>query len=124
MMMPANYSAIAENEMTYVVGGGLLEILGDNLPEVIHETKTLTTNIVNIIANSFVQDVVASTLGVMFGGKWLNGEKVAEAWSAKFVGNRDALNIGMSVIGNMAAVYQLATVPVKAYTKETVVKAF
>ena len=28
MMMPANYSAIAENEMTYVVGGGLLEAIG------------------------------------------------------------------------------------------------
>ena len=28
MMMPANYSAIAETEMTYVVGGGLLEAIG------------------------------------------------------------------------------------------------
>ena len=24
MMMPANFSAVAENEMTYVVGGGLM----------------------------------------------------------------------------------------------------
>ena len=28
MMMPANYSVIAENEMTYVVGGGVIEAIG------------------------------------------------------------------------------------------------
>ena len=33
MMMPANYSAIAENEMTYVVGGGLLEAIGSAPPK-------------------------------------------------------------------------------------------
>ena len=27
MMMPANFSAVAENEMTYVVGGSLVDVL-------------------------------------------------------------------------------------------------
>ena len=27
MMMPANFSAVSENEMTYVVGGGLVDVL-------------------------------------------------------------------------------------------------
>ena len=28
MMMPANFSVVAENEMTYVVGGGVIEAIG------------------------------------------------------------------------------------------------
>ena len=26
MMMPANFSVVAENEMTYVVGGGVIDL--------------------------------------------------------------------------------------------------
>ena len=31
MMMPANFSAVAENEMTYVVGGSLVDVLALSL---------------------------------------------------------------------------------------------
>ena len=118
MMMPANYSVIAENEMTYVGGGSwLLNFLGDNLPELIPNTKKLTTNLVNIIANTFVSDVLKTTVGVMFGGNW-GTEKVADAWSKAFV-KADALNTTMSVIGNMAAIYQLATKDVKTVVADT-----
>ena len=123
MMMPANYSVIAENEMTYVGGGfDLLSFLGDNLPEVIHNTKTLTTNLVNIVANTFVAPVVSSTLGIMFSGEWgVNNNTIGNAWTTAFYKKGDILNTAMGVVGNLAAVYQLATVPVKTYTKETIV---
>ncbi len=47
MMMPANYSAIAENEMTYVVGGGLLEAIGSVTAPVwgAANVKTFNTNL-------------------------------------------------------------------------------
>ena len=42
MMMPANFSAIAENELTYVVGGSAATDFA----------KTLNTNLVTIVGNS------------------------------------------------------------------------
>ena len=66
MMMPANYSAIAENEMTYVVGGGLLEAIGSVTAPVwgAANVKTFNTNLLTIIGNSFVTDVISGTVGV------------------------------------------------------------
>ena len=58
MMMPANYSAIAENEMTYVVGGA----------SVLEGLQKLGQNTWTIIGNSFVKTLVDNTLGIMFGG--------------------------------------------------------
>ena len=67
MMMPANYSAIAENEMTYVVGGGLLEAIGSVTAPVwgAANVKTFNTNLITIIGNSYVSKVLGATLGVM-----------------------------------------------------------
>ena len=72
MMMPANYSAIAENEMTYVVGGGLLEAIGSVTAPVwgAANVKTFNTNLITIIGNSYVTKVVNGTLGTIFGGSW------------------------------------------------------
>ena len=83
MMMPANYSAIAENEMTYVVGGGLLEAIGSVTAPVwgAANVKTFNTNLITIIGNSYVSRVLGATLGVMFSGAWgTKDDDVAEAW--------------------------------------------
>ena len=63
MMMPANYSAIAENEMTYVVGGGLLEAIGSVTAPVwgAANVKTFNTNLITIIGNSYVSKVLGAT---------------------------------------------------------------
>lgn len=131
MMMPANYSAIAETEMTYVVGG-------DSLFPVFNPLSTLFTNIVNIIGNTFVQPVVDATVGVIFGGNYnfgnvfngigtalkgyynveTPGKDGAEATKGGFNG---VLNAGAQVLGGMAAVAQLMNNDVKVYTKENVV---
>lgn len=127
MMMPANYSAIAETEMTYVVGG-------DSLFPAFNPLSTLFTNVVNIIGNTFVQPVVNATIGEIFGGKYafgnvfkgignkLNGfygefagENVPEENRSVFNG---VLNAGAQVLGGMAAVAQLMNNDVKVYTKE------
>ena len=116
MMMPANYSAIAETEMTYVVGG-------ESLFPAFNPLSTLFTNIVNIIGNNFLQPVVDNTLGVVFGGKYqfgnvfkgignkVNGayDAVLEKKDGEVVGGQfnGVLNAGAQILGGMAAVAQL-----------------
>lgn len=119
MMMPANFSAIAETEMTYVVGG-------DSLFPIFNPLSTLFTNIVNIIGNTFVPKVVDATLGQVFGGNYAFGnvfngigDKVTGAWGEG--GFNGFLNAGAQVLGGMAAVAQLMNNDVKVFTKETVV---
>ena len=142
MMMPANYSAIAENEMTYVVGGGLLEAIGSVTAPVwgAANVKTFNTNLITIIGNSYVSKVLGATLGVMFSGAWgTKDDDVAEAWGydkdkkVTIFGKNKALwnaldpngsketngfNKFMQGIGAMAAVYTLGTSTTKSNVAE------
>ena len=138
MMMPANYSAIAENEMTYVVGGGLLEAIGSVTAPVwgAANVKTFNTNLLTIIGNSFVTDVIGGTVGVVFGGHY--GEKYKDAegkekrwtvlgknkglWTALDptpTGTTSGLNKFLQGVGALAAVYQLGTSTAKAAVAES-----
>ena len=142
MMMPANYSAIAENEMTYVVGGGLLEAIGSVTAPVwgAANVKTFNTNLITIIGNSYVSKVLSATLGVMFSGAWgTKDDDVAEAWGydkdkkITIFGKNKALwnaldpnddketngfNKFMQGIGALAAVYTLGTSTTKSNVAE------
>lgn len=142
MMMPANYSAIAENEMTYVVGGGLLEAIGSVTAPVwgAANVKTFNTNLITIIGNSYVSKVLGATLGVMFSGAWgTKDDDVAEAWGydkdkkITIFGKNKALwnaldpngyketngfNKFMQGIGALAAVYTLGTSTTKSNVAE------
>ena len=130
MMMPANYSAIAETEMTYVVGG-------ESLFPAFNPLSTLFTNIVNIIGNNFLQPVVDNTLGVVFGGNYnfgnvFNGIGTAlkgyynvetpgkDGAKPTKGGFNGVLNAGAQVLGGMAAVAQLMNNDVKAYTSNVI----
>lgn len=130
MMMPANYSAIAETEMTYVVGG-------ESLFPAFNPLSTLFTNIVNIIGNNFLQPVVDNTLGVVFGGEYQFGNvfkgiggKINTAYGAVLekdekgdvVGGQfnGVLNAGAQILGGMAAVAQLMHNDVKPATAAVV----
>ena len=137
MMMPANYSAIAENEMTYVVGGGLLEAIGSVTAPVWGpaNVKTFNTNLITIIGNSYVTKVVNGTLGTIFGGSYL--VKTGEGDDAKrntIFGKDKALwneldpngdketngfNKFLQGVGALAAVYQLGTSTAKAAVAES-----
>ena len=107
MMMPANYSAIAENEMTYVVGGAT----------VLEGLQKLGQNTWTIIANSYVETLVANTLGAMFSGNY-NFGNVFKALGNVVTGNDkyNFLNSALQVVGLGAAAHQLATNDVQNYT--------
>ena len=137
MMMPANFSAISENEMTYVNGGAsLAEILAPELK--VENWQKFNTNMVTIIGNSFMSSYIKNTVGVLFNGAykpgnlgnaWLTGVKGAygtgsEAGFGKHEGELTAgdkflngangvLNAGLRMVGSAAAIYNLATGTVK-----------
>lgn len=130
MMMPANYSAIAETEMTYVVGG-------DSLFPAFDPLSTLFTNVVNIIGNTFVPKLVDATIGTIFGGNYhfgdvfngigtslknryngVLGTTLVEDNNKVTGGFNGVLNAGAAVVGGMAAVAQLMNNDVKVFTKE------
>ena len=136
MMMPANYSAIAENEMTYVVGGGLLEAIGSVTAPVwgAANVKTFNTNLITIIGNQYVGKVLKGTLGNVFGGSYLvkTGEgddakrntifgKDKSLWNALDPnGDKETngFNKFMQGIGALAAVYTLGTSTTKSNVAE------
>ena len=137
MMMPANFSAISENEMTYVNGGAsLAEILAPELK--LENWQKFNTNMVTIIGNSFMSNYIKSTVGVLFNGAYKPGNlgktwygNVSEAYGTgykagfgkhegeltagdKFLnGANGVLNAGLRMVGSAAAIYNLATGTVK-----------
>ena len=137
MMMPANFSAISENEMTYVNGGAsLADILAPSLE--VKNWQKFNTNMVTIIGNSFLGKYVENTVGVLFdgaykpgdlGNAWLTGVKGAYGTGFgagfgkhegeltagdKFLnGANGVLNAGLRMVGSAAAIYNLATGTVK-----------
>ena len=138
MMMPANFSAISENEMTYVNGGASLsEILAPELK--LENWQKFNQNMVTIIGNSFLGDYVSNTVGTLFSGAYKPGN-LGKAWFSgvskyynsgydAVVGNgtdagmtygntalgtlNGALNAGLRIVGSAAAIYNLATANVK-----------
>ena len=138
MMMPANFSAISENEMTYVNGGAsLAEILAPELK--VENWQKFNTNMVTIIGNSFMSSYIKNTVGVLFNGAYKPGN-LGKAWFSSVskyynsgyyavVGNgtdagmtygntalgtlNGALNAGLRIVGSAAAIYNLATANVK-----------
>ena len=145
MMMPANFSAISENEMTYVNGGAsLANILAPSLE--VKNWQKFNTNMVTIIGNSFLSKYVANTVGVLFDGKYVPGD-LGKAWFQgvngaygtgkdqvgnvtesegfnKFLaGSNGVLNAGLRMVGSAAAIYNLATGTVKNDVSEKAWKA-
>ena len=138
MMMPANFSAISENEMPYVNGGASLsEILAPELK--LENWQKFNQNMVTIIGNSFLGSYVSNTVGTLFGGAYKPGN-LGKAWFSSVskyynsgydavVGNgtdagmtygntalgtlNGALNAGLRIVGSAAAIYNLATANVK-----------
>ena len=118
MMMPANYSVIAENEMTYVVGGGVIEAIGAVTAPIwnLDNVKAFSTNIVTLIGNNFVTSTIQNTLGYVFGG---NATKADLGTMFGKVVGADKFKAGQygdgiaQILGSAAAIYNLATGTVK-----------
>ena len=128
MMMPANYSVIAENEMTYVNGGAnaFIDAIGAVTAPIwtLDNVKTFNTNLVTIIGNAYVQKFINNTIGVIFSG---NTTKEAVGDIFGVVVGKDKFKAGQygdgiaTILGNMAAIYNLGVAPTKNYVKENIV---
>ena len=114
MMMPANYSAIAENEMTYVNGGAnFIDAIGAVTAPIwdVTNVKTFSTNIVTLIGNKFIGKLVDGTLGVLFSGNTTWGDVKAAPKKLFSTGNGIGDDIA-NFLGLTAAAYNLGRVDV------------
>ena len=115
MMMPANYSVIAENEMTYVNGGAnFIDAIGAVTAPIwnLDNVKTFSTNIVTLIGNNFVTSTIQNTLGYVFSG---HATKAGLGDSFGKVVGADKFKAGQygdgiaQILGTAAAIYNLGT---------------
>lgn len=104
MTFPAYYAVIAEDELTYVTGGG---VIANVLPAVMttENWRTFNTNVIKIIGNAFLGNFVSIVLGTAFGSNYAFGG-ISDAIGAKLAG-MDFLNGAMQVVGGLAAIYTL-----------------
>ena len=121
MMMPANYSVIAENEMTYVVGGGVIEAIGAVTAPIwtAANVKTFNTNIVTLVGNKFVGDVVNNTIGYIFHGN-ATWKGLGENLKGLFYSKNGVGDTVATTLGTVAAVYNLGTASVANKAGDTV----
>lgn len=114
MMMPANYSVIAENEMTYVNGGAsFIDAIGAVTAPIwdVNNVKTFSTNIVTLIGNNFIGKLVDGTLGVLFSGNTTWADVKAAPKALFSTGNGIGDDIA-NFLGLTAAAYNLGRVDV------------
>ena len=120
MMMPANYSVIAENEMTYVNGGAsFIDAIGAVTAPIwdVNNVKTFSTNIVTLIGNAFIGDTIHNTLGKIF-APGASFDSIGAGFKSIFVATDKKGNVhyGESIaktLGAAAAIYNLGRAEVK-----------
>ena len=131
MMMPANFSAVAENEMTYVVGGSLVDVLAPAMKT--ENWQNVSANVIKIVGNSFLDAYTNSILSQLFDGNYVPGDVIGysinnldkaynkgygtfenNAWGLA-VG---ALNVGMQILGGLSAIYTLGSGSIGLETKK------
>ena len=130
MMMPANFSAVAENEMTYVVGGSLVDVLAPAMTTA--NWQNVSANVIKIVGNSFLAKYTNDVLGQLFDGNYVPGDVIGfsvknldKAYNkgyGTFGGNWGfavgALNAGMQILGGLSAIYTLGSGSIGLETKK------
>ena len=117
MMMPANYSVIAENEMTYVNGGALIDCFAPLMND--GNWKTFNTNLIKIIGNTTMPAFLQSTVGVLFGGDF-SFENWGNVLETNYWKKDDLLNSVLSWVGALASIYTLGTNDAKTLHNDSV----
>ena len=122
MMMPANFSAVAENEMTYVVGGTLVDVLAPAMTD--KNWQNVVTNLITMTGNTVLGTAGKKAYGLVFSGKYVPGQLLKGAFdsvSGAYTSGTTAggsndwgmakgiLNAGLVVVQALAAVYTLGT---------------
>ena len=127
MTMPANFSAVAENELTYVVGGAsLVDYLAPAMT--VQNWQNVSANMIKIIGNTFLISYVSSAFDSVFDGHYVPGDFIGGVWNTVHraydkgthtYGNGawgaalGILNAGLSVVGGLAAIYTLGSEPIE-----------
>ena len=143
MMMPANFSAVSENEMTYVIGGGVADYLAPIMESA--QWQNFSKNMVTLVGNKYLAGFLDNTIGAMFSGTWKPGvglagfgDQFSSIWATNYTnkltdsttnfqkfkwGVKGAGNIALNVVGNLAAIYNLGFGTVKNAVNDTTGKA-
>ena len=137
MMMPANFSAVAENELTYVVGGAsLVDYLAPAMKA--ENWQNVSANVIKIVGNTFLNNYVSSAFNSVFDGNYVPGDfiggifnTVHRAYDKGFhtYGNTQwgaalgILNAGLSIAGGLSAIYTLGSGSVGLDVKSAGTKA-
>ena len=123
MMMPANFSAVAENELTYVVGGASLV---DYLAPVMtaQNWQNVSANVIKIIGNTFLKSYVSSAFNSVFDGNYVPGDFIGGVWNTvhraydkgahtyangAWGAGLGLLNAALSIAGGLSAIYTLGS---------------
>lgn len=138
MMMPANFSAVSENEMTYVMGGSVADYLAPVMGK--KEWSNFSKNLVTIIGNHYVANFLGNTVGQVFTGTYVPGAvlgafggDIKGIWGDNYTGITDetkwtekaskgalgVLNVGLNIVGNLAAIYNLGFGTAKNVVNDT-----
>ena len=123
MMMPANFSAVAENELTYVVGGAsLVDYLAPAMKA--ENWQNVSANVIKIVGNTFLNNYVSVAFDSVFDGHYVPGDFIGGifntvhraydkgahtysngAWGAGL----GILNAALSIAGGLSAIYTLGS---------------
>ena len=135
MMMPANFSAVSENEMTYVMGGSVADYLCPVMTK--EEWSNFSKNLVTIIGNHYVASFLGNTVGQVFTGTYVPGavlgafgDNIKGIWGDNYGtpettgekvkgGLLGVLNVGLNIVGNLAAIYNLGFGTAKNVVNDT-----
>lgn len=129
MMMPANFSAVAENEMTYVVGGSLVDVLAPAMTTA--NWQNVSANVIKIVGNAFIANNAQAAFNTLFDGYYVPGDiagglfksvagaykKGASALAGEWSLGLGVLNAGLSILGGLSAIYTLGSSSIGLETK-------
>ena len=123
MMMPANFSAVAENELTYVVGGAsLVDYLAPAMTT--ENWQNVSANVVKIIGNTFLNAYAEEAFKSVFDGHYVPGDFIGGVFSTvhhaydkgfhtyqntQWGAALGILNAGLSIVGGLSAIYTLGS---------------
>ena len=132
MMMPANFSAVAENERTNVVGGAsLVDYLAPAMTT--QNWQNVSTNVIKIIGNTFLNAYAGKAFNALFDGTYVPGDLIGGAFNTvhhaydsgyhtygdtRWGAALGILNAGMSLLGGAAAIYTLGSSPIGLEVKK------
>lgn len=121
--MPANFSAVAENELTYVVGGAsLVDYLAPAMTT--ENWQNVSANVIKIVGNTFLKSYVSSAFDSVFDGNYVPGDFIGGVWNTvhraydkgahtyangAWGAGLGLLNAALSIAGGLSAIYTLGS---------------